>query len=90
MRPGEPETWPPTTPNAFENVPISTWTSSWLESRKWETIPRPSFPEDALPVGVVDVDHRAVLAPQGRRYWSSGAMSPSIEKTPSVMIRIRR
>ena len=76
---------PPWTPSAFENDPTSNVTLPWRP--KWETIPRPS-PKTPSPCQ----SSTNVIAPCSSArsaISSSGAMSPSMLKTPSVIISLR-
>ena len=57
---------------------------------KWSTVPRPLRPEDARRVGIVDHRPLASYRSATSQMSGSGAMSPSMLKTPSVMTRMRR
>ena len=73
---------PPITPNALDIVPISTSTRPCRP--KWSTIPRPPRPSTPSPWA----SSTAVITSwrsQSSTISGSFAMSPSMEKTPSVI-----
>src|SRR5438309_360848 len=85
LRSFDPATYPPTTPRAFENVPSWTWilSSTW----KCDATPRPPSPRTPSPCA----SSMYTMAPNASlrcAIWSTGAMSPSIENTPSLTTRI--
>ena len=78
---------PPSTPIAFESVP--TWTSTRPCRPKWSTVPAPpvpSTPEACASSIIMIAPCRSATSTSA----GSGAMSPSIENTPSVISSCRR
>ena len=78
---------PPSTPIAFESVP--TWMSTRPCRPKWSTVPAPPVPRtpDACASSIIMI---APCRSATSTSAGSGAMSPSIENTPSVISSCRR
>ena len=86
MRSRLPHTYPPSAPMALDSVPTCTSTRPCMP--KWSTLPRPLRPStpDACASSTI------MMAPYfsaSTASLSTGPMSPSIEKTPSVMTSFR-
>ena len=78
---------PPSTPIALESVP--TWMSTRPCRPKWSTVPAPpvpSTPDACASSTIMMAPWRSATSTRS----GSGAMSPSIENTPSVMSNWRR
>jgi hypothetical protein len=79
---------PPRTPMAFDRVP--TWMSTRLASSpKWATVPLPPGPSTPLAWASSIIMIAPCFSATSTRA-GSGAMSPSIENTPSVISSCRR
>ena len=75
------------TPIAFDSVP--TWIATRPWSPKWSTVPRP-FRPSTPDAWASSTKTAAPNSSAASTIPGSGAMSPSIENTPSVTTRIRR
>ena len=82
MRSREPQTYPPSAPMAFDSVP--TCTSTRPCTPKWSMVPRPlrpSTPEACASSTIMMAPYFSASAHSP----GSGPISPSMEKTPSVI-----